>query len=131
MSCDVGKAMKGWRMSCDICEQSSFSKPFRYFTHVTAYSLFHCFTYVTDHFPTLPLLHLRHSSFCNPSFASTSQALHLRHLASRPCCDVPVQKLVAVIMVPLQKCQCWLQPVPTQMGDKSQLSLPTVWCCSQ
>ena len=32
-----------------------------------------------------PLLHLRHSSFSNPSFASrTSQALHLDHLASRP-----------------------------------------------
>ena len=43
------------------------------------------FTYVTAHSPTLPLLHLRHSSFSNPSFASpTSQGLHLRHLASRP-----------------------------------------------
>ena len=43
------------------------------------------FTYVTAHSPTLPLLHLRHSSLCKPSFASpTSQALHLRHLASRP-----------------------------------------------
>ena len=46
---------------------------------------FHHFTYVTDHSPTLPSLYLRHSSFSNPSFASpTSQALHLRHLASRP-----------------------------------------------
>ena len=37
---------------------------------------FRCFTYVTAHSPTLPLLHLRHSSFSNPSFASpTSQAL--------------------------------------------------------
>ena len=43
------------------------------------------FTYVTVHSLTLPLLHLRHSSFCNRSFACpTSQALHLRHLASRP-----------------------------------------------
>ena len=43
------------------------------------------FTYVTAHSPTLPLLHLRHSSISNPSFAyPTSQALHLRHLASRP-----------------------------------------------
>ena len=43
------------------------------------------FTYVTAHSPTLPLLHLRHSSFSNPSFASpTSQALHLIHLASGP-----------------------------------------------
>ena len=36
---------------------------------------------------TFPSFHLRHSSFSNPSFASpTSQALHLIHLASRPCC---------------------------------------------
>ena len=49
--------------------------------------LFRHFTYVTAHSPTLTLLHLRHSSFSNPSFASpTSQALHLIHLASRPCC---------------------------------------------
>ena len=41
---------------------------------------FRRFTYVTAHSPTLPLLHLRHSSFSNPSFAyPTSQALHLRH----------------------------------------------------
>ena len=34
---------------------------------------------------TLPLLHVRHSSFSSPSFASpTSQALHLIYLASRP-----------------------------------------------
>ena len=44
---------------------------------------------VTAHSPTLPLLHLHHISFCNPSFASpTSQALHLRHLACRPWCVV-------------------------------------------
>ena len=43
--------------------------------------------YVTAHSPHLPLLHLHHSSFYNPSFASpTSQALHLRYLANRPCC---------------------------------------------
>ena len=47
--------------------------------------LFRRFTYVTDHSPTLLLLHRRHSSFPKPSFASpTSQALHLIHLASRP-----------------------------------------------
>ena len=40
------------------------------------------FSYVTAHSPTLPLFHLRHSSFSNPSFASpTSQALQLIHLA--------------------------------------------------
>ena len=50
------KRRKGWRMRCAL-------RPF---------------TYVTTHSPTLPLLHLRHSSFSNPSFASPkSQALHL------------------------------------------------------
>ena len=39
---------------------------------------FHHFTYVAAHSPTLLLLHLRHSSFSNPPFASSmSQALHL------------------------------------------------------
>ena len=47
---------------------------------------FRRFTYVTANSPTLQLLHLRNSSFSNPSFASSpSQALYLRHLASRPC----------------------------------------------
>ena len=47
---------------------------------------FRRFTYVTANSPILPLFHLCHSSFSNPSFASpTSQALHLIHLASRPC----------------------------------------------
>ena len=46
---------------------------------------FCCFTYTTAHSSTLLLLHLRHSSF-KPYFAfPTSQALHLPHLASRPC----------------------------------------------
>ena len=41
--------------------------------------------YLTGHSPTISLLHLCHSSFSNPSFASsTSQALHLRHLTSLP-----------------------------------------------
>ena len=47
---------------------------------------FRRFTYITAHSPTLLLLHLRHSLFSNPYFASpTSQALHLIHLANRPC----------------------------------------------
>ena len=79
-------------------QQSSFSnlsitsptsqlilQPFRRFTYVTDHSPTFPSLYVTDHSQTLPLLHLRHSSFSNPSFASpTSQALYLRHLASRP-----------------------------------------------
>ena len=53
-------------------EQSSFFNLYRHFTYVTAHS------------PTLPLLHLRHSSFFNPFFAPPmSQALHLIHLASK------------------------------------------------
>ena len=40
------------------------------------------FTCITAHSPTIPLLHLHHSSFSNPFFATpTSQALHLIHLA--------------------------------------------------
>ena len=36
------------------------------------------FTYITAHSPTLPLLHLHHSSFTNPSFASPmSQAFSI------------------------------------------------------
>ena len=62
------KRRKGWRMSCDLGEATKN------------------FTYVIAHSPTLPLLHLHHSSFSNPSFAPpTTEALHLRHLASRPC----------------------------------------------
>ena len=46
---------------------------------------FRRFIYVTDHSPNVPLLHVRHSSFSNPSFASPkSQALHVFYLASRP-----------------------------------------------
>ena len=51
------------------------------------------FTYVTAPSPTLLWLHKGHSSFSNPSFASrTSQALHLLHLASRPCIKPQVGK---------------------------------------
>ena len=54
--------------------ETSILQPFRHFT------------YVKTNFPILPLLHLRHSSFSNHYFSSpTSQALHLRHLTSRPC----------------------------------------------
>ena len=65
-------------------EQSSFYFSVTSPTSQLILQPFRRFTYVTVHFPTLPLLHLRHSSFSNPSFASpTSQALHL---ASRPWC---------------------------------------------
>ena len=37
---------------------------------------FRRFTYITVHSPTLPLHHLRHSSFSNPSFASPMSQAH-------------------------------------------------------
>ena len=83
-TCDVGEATEGlqnelWHMWSDgrVGEWADphSSNPF-------------CrFTYVTDHSPTLPLLHLRYSSFSKPCVASPmSQELHLRHLVSRTCC---------------------------------------------
>ena len=85
---DVGKATEGlenvlWRRWSDgnvgewaelivIVIAELILQPFRHFT------------YVTTHSPTLPSLYLCHSSFSNPSFASsTLQALHLIHLASQ------------------------------------------------
>ena len=91
---------------------------------------FRRFTYVTTHSPTLPLLHprlhynflysythfnwwiwkltgtsyIRHSSFSNPSFTSpTSQALHLRHLANRPCISTLVTKFSQNIVADTDK----------------------------
>ena len=84
MSCDVGKATEGLEneLWCRWSELCSFSNlPVTSPTPQLILQPFHCFTYVTAHFPTLPLLHLHHSSFSNPSFISpTSQALHLIHL---------------------------------------------------
>ena len=82
MSCDVGEVTE--RMENELCSFSNLSVT----SHTSKLILqpFRRFTYVTAHSPAIPLLHLRHSSFSNPSFASpTSQALHLIHLASRPC----------------------------------------------
>ena len=113
---------------------SSFSNPsvalptshlnlqaFRCFSYVTAhYPTCLRFTYVTaySHYPTLPWLHLRHSSFSNPSVASpTSQviliiqpfrrfsyvtahsstipSLHLRHSSfSNPSVATPKSQLI-------------------------------------
>ena len=41
---------------------------------------FHCFTYITAHSPTLPLLQLRHNSFSNPSVASPTSQFILQPL---------------------------------------------------
>ena len=102
MNCDVGEATERLENEFDVGEvterleneqsswlqsqQSSFSNlSITSPTSQLILELFHHFTYVTIHSPTLPSLYLRHSSFSNPSFASpTSQDLHLIHLASRP-----------------------------------------------
>ena len=39
---------------------------------------FRHFTYITAHSPTIPLLHLRHSSFSNPSVASPTSQFFLQ-----------------------------------------------------
>ena len=84
MSCDVGKATSP--------TSQLILQPFRRFT------------YVTTHSPTLPLLHLRHSSFSNHSFTSpTSQALHLRHLTNRPCIPTLVTKFSQNIVADTDK----------------------------
>ena len=71
--------------------QSLILQPFRHFTYVTAHS-----PNLSVALPTSQIilqLFLGHSSFSNPSFASpTSQALHLRHLANRPCISTLITK---------------------------------------
>ena len=75
------KRRKGWRMSYDVGEVTemleielcSFSK--LSVTSATSQLIlqpFRRFTYVTVHSPILPLLHLCHSSFSNPSYVTGS-----------------------------------------------------------
>ena len=73
------KRGKGWRMSCGVGEATiSLENEQSLFSNLSVTS-----STSRLHFPTLPFLHLRNSSFSNPSFASpTSQALHLIHLVS-------------------------------------------------
>ena len=88
MSCTVGEVTE--RLEKELCSFSNLSVTLPTSQHIL--QPFRRFTYVTAHSPTLPLLHLRHSSFSNPSFASpTSQALHFRHLASRPWPQFPLK----------------------------------------
>ena len=83
------KRRKTWRMS----SFSKISVPSP--TSQLILQPFPRFTYVTAHSPILSLLHLCHSSFSNPSFASaTSQDFHLHHLASRPCTSEVVHHFV-------------------------------------
>ena len=135
MSCDVGKATEGlknelWRRQSDrkvgewallilqTFHHSSFSNPSVTLpTSQLILQPFHCFTYVTDHYPSFLSLHLRHSSFSNhslaltmsqlilqpfPSFTFNEQAhsptfpsLHLRHNSfSNPSVALPASQLI-------------------------------------
>ena len=97
MSCDVAEETKKLENElCDdynyeLCSFSNLSvtsptsqlifQPFRRFTYVTAELIlqtFRRFTYVIAHSPTLPMLHLRHSSFSNPSVALPTSQLILQ-----------------------------------------------------
>ena len=87
MSCDVGEVTE--RLENELCydynyELCSFSK--LSVTSPTSHLIlilqaFRHFTYVTGHFPTLPSLQLRHSSFSNPSVASPTSAHSLTLLS--------------------------------------------------
>ena len=81
-------------------------QPFRHFTYVTTISqTLPSFYLHTAHSLTLPLLHLHHSSFSNPSFAFlTSQALHLMHLASLPCSYVTGSSLTSPCESSMPEC---------------------------
>ena len=59
------KRWKGWRMSCDVGEVMERWRM----------SSTHCIVDSSAHSPTFPLLHLHHSSFCNPPFASPRELL--------------------------------------------------------
>ena len=87
MSCDVAKAKE--ELENDLWRRWRDGKIWEWAELIL--QAFRQFTYVTAHSLTLPLLHLHHSSFSNSSFASpTSLPLHLRHLASRPCCGLGI-----------------------------------------
>ena len=102
----------------EICSVSSptsqlFLQPFRLFTYVIAHS------------PTLPLLHLRHSSFTNPYFAlPTSQALQLRHLASRPCIGTPTMRHYRLFPEKSLKLEKYFPNVAPKLTDQSCSNSP-------
>ena len=96
--CELGDWMQYYTF-----QQSSFSK------------LYHHFTYVTTHSPTLPSLYIHHSSFSNfPVASPTSQlilqpfhrftyvtyhsptlpSLYLRHIFSNPSVASPTSQLI-------------------------------------
>ena len=74
MRCDVGEVTERLENEQSSFSSLSIASP----TSQIILQSFRRFIYVTAYSPTLPLLHLRHSSFFNPSFAfPTSQVLHL------------------------------------------------------
>ena len=70
--------MGGWpgELSEELCSFSNFSVTSP--TSQLIFQHFRRFTYVRAHSPTLPLLHLSHSSFSNPSVASPTSQLILQ-----------------------------------------------------
>ena len=95
-ACNVGEATEG--LKNELWRRWSNGRVGECATSQLILQPFRRFTYVTAHSRTLPLLHLLHSSFSNPSFASpTSQALHLIHLASRPWNVVKMRKSAETI----------------------------------
>ena len=89
MSCDVDKAREGLENELLILQSfhslhlrhSSFWFSKLYVTSPTSQLIlqpFPRFIYVTTHSPTRPLLHLRHSSFSNPSLALPMSQLILQ-----------------------------------------------------
>ena len=116
------KRRKGWRLGCVVGEATEGLENEALQSH---------FTYVTAHSPTLLSLHLRHSSFSNPSSASlTSQlilkllslhlhhssfsklpSLHLRHsLFSKPSSASFTSQLILKLFVASPTSQLIFQP---------------------
>ena len=105
MSCDVGEVTERLEN-----EQSSFYN--LSFTSPTSQLILHCFTYVIAHSLTLPLLHLRRSSFSNPlaspdvlwyrwsdgkvtTHSPTHPSLYLRHSSfSNPSIVSPMPQFI-------------------------------------
>ena len=116
MSCDVGEVTerlenelcsglenelwrrwsdaRGWRMRLCPLSNPSVASP----TSQIILQSFRRFTYVTAHFPTLPSLRLCQAHSPALVASPTTQALHIRHLASRPCIqpyEEPFNKIVS------------------------------------
>ena len=102
MSCNVGEATEGlenelWRrwsdekvgewallwLNYELCSFSKLSVTSPMSQLILILQAFRHFTYVTAHSPILPLLHLHHNSFSNPSVASPHRSFSNPSLALR------------------------------------------------